>query len=227
MALKKISLMTVILLAGCGKIPTSEFKLGQAVNFKASALSQYEKKNLTDLCESLRIKFNKFSQTSGLKLNFEFDVGRKSCEAESLGPLASVTVTLEESAGGYRFKEQNGLNFIYSDPETHQTGVMGLICGESSTNDSNLRQQSEDIVSTFTLSPPREECAPTAGEVCIRIDTAMKASDGSHRLGRQDWIKFNIDERHGRYGFFTERRTRSTALCGAEQHSETVAILKN
>src|SRR5690606_2724993 len=120
----------------------------------------------------------------------------------------------------------SGLNFIYADPETHQSGIMGTICGGASSNITNQRQQSDDQFLVFTFNTPTTECAPTADEICIRIDTASRVSNDEFRLTSREWIKYRVNDTQAKFGYFLERRTLSTALCGQDQQSETVAILK-
>ncbi|MGE3608200.1 MAG: hypothetical protein AB7I27_01335 [Bacteriovoracaceae bacterium] len=220
--------LLLFLLMGCGKISStnSSFTLREQRSYSPLIASADVKAELAVICNALAAKVNVLPQVLGS--SFVFSLSTKSCEQSQLQAPQDVEVVIQRPVSNYVFKvKSSGLDFIYADVETPTSGQLGELCQRYANTLS-------PITNPFMLSNGNavwfsignfSECSPTTAERCVQLETG--AADGAQfKIHTKEWIKVRTDANYSRVGFFSQRTTISSSICGINGYTENKAVLK-
>jgi len=226
--MNKIILLTVLFASfGCGNDNMKVNNLlGETRAFSPAVMNDAERTRLTTICQALTAKAQALTQTNSQ--NLSFSVSQRECSAGAgflAGSVVTVPTTIVSNPPEFKLRRaDNGNPFVYADVETAESGIMRTVCSDlaTATNPRRLDNGTSLWVTTSDISTT--DCNPKGNEFCIQIETGTPNGE-NFDITTREWMKFQMDPALPRFGFFTERKTLTNALCGLNLSSQTQAIL--
>lgn len=222
--MKLLLLLTVLIVASCGKVEVDETasRVGESRSINPLIVNSSA---VSNICQALSQKV----PSSLINTQAIFSVSRKGCEETNGGVATDITTTIQNSINGFRFVQANGNIPYFGDIETLESGTMSPICTQLSTGSliSPIQNGNEyTYYSTSTINPDDCDKRPEVNEVCILVEKASGAGNGQAIVHTKEWIRFNLETNQGRVGFFTFKRQFTSASCIDGKTTENVSILK-
>ncbi len=218
-----ILVVSLIFLMSCGKVepvPGSGNGVGETKKTEALLIDDSSKATIIQICDALKQKAFILSQLVGIP--YVFNYSEKKCDEESLSIPLNANVKITSSAAGYKFIQDDGTYFQFSDVETDELGVMTKICAEARSEtslSSPVKASDGNYIFFQTSGISASDCTANSGEACIFLQigspvtsaTATAAETTEASIHTKDWIKFNVTD--PRIGFFTMRKVVTQADC--------------
>ncbi len=217
-------LLLALLAAACGKTENTGNKLGELRTYSPLAVSATDRTRLGAICQALNQKASLLGQF--LNTNFAFEVQTSECDRTSSGVTENV-VLQRDLAGRYVFKKvPSGLDFVFPEVETDVSGSLAQICPDLANLENPKRLANGNVLWFSATDVSSADCASTATEFCVRLETAAPQGNGSYKVHSKEWIRFRIDPNLAKYGFYTSRKLLSSAFCAVNEVREVRATLK-
>ncbi|HXH74234.1 MAG TPA: hypothetical protein VNJ08_04670 [Bacteriovoracaceae bacterium] len=226
--MNKLILLTVLFMSfGCGNDHAKVTNLlGETRAFSPVVMSDAERTRLTTICNALTTKAQALAQVN--TQNLSFSVSQRECSAAAgflAGSVVIVPTTITANPPEFKLRRaDNGNPFVYADLETSESGIMKTVCAELATATNPRRLDNGTSIWITTSDISTTDCNPKGNELCLQIETGTP-NGTNFDITTREWMKFQLDASLPRYGFFTERRTLTNALCGLNLTSQTQAIL--
>ncbi len=221
----KTILPILVLALGCGRMDigkSSGGTLGAVRVLNAVPVDPSELTRLTAICGAIAQKTSTIAAL--VNTSYVFNYSQKECGNVTV-PAQDGNVLLLQSGGGYSFKTGSGLDFIFTDVETTNSGSMSKICSSLSGLQNPLAMGNGNYVWISTNST--QNCNPGSNQGCVQLDVGVPTTTtNSYKIISTEWIKFNLAAAPTRQGFFTERRIITNVSCSNNQFSDKTAVLK-
>jgi hypothetical protein len=221
------SLSLLLMVLSCGKSEIiSETGIGETKSSMPISISSNELANFTAICQAISQK------TAALPAfvngQYVFSVSKKECNESQFAAPSDMTTILENRNGSYKFVENTGNYFYFSDVETTEYGTMSKICekikmGEAISSPINFGSESL-FFSMIGISS--EDCNTLPNQMCVLIQKGTSVSDGQSRIHTKEWIRFDLSKTSGKLGFFTLKKTLTSNGCPTGDSQGSKAILK-
>ena len=226
--MKLTLLMTIFLLSSCGKINLPKDSKLATLNSLTSmpmVVGSSEHSKIKEICDALQVK--SVTINSLINSDYVFSNTSKQCSDTSFSPMADANVKMVNQSGSLKFSEGNNL-FYFSDVETIDTGVLGLICQKLDNLASPIALDATNLL-YFTASDfLSNDCQNEPTQRCLKIERALKVAvsktEDKGRVHTREWIKVRLDQ--PRIGFFSYRKLISEAGCVDGQYFGRTATLK-
>ena len=215
--------LLLILSSSCGQYSV-DAGLGGVKSTNPVTVEGDDLRKIQSICDALAKK-NAASLVNTVAV---FDYSKRNCAEKNLSKPASVTTTIAGQFDNYKFIQSNGVSPYFSDIETLNKGLMANICASLNQEGgvkSPIKENGSYLYFT-TRGINADQCSAGGDEVCILLERGNEFSEGQVGLHTRDWVRFNLDERQGRVGFFTMRRQVTSGPCAVDETQETVAFLK-
>jgi hypothetical protein len=226
--MKLTLLMTIFLISSCGKINLPEDSKLATLNSLTSlpiVAGSSEHSKIKEICDALQVKSVTIS--SLVNSDYVFSNTSKQCSDTSFSPIADANVKMINQSGSLKFSEGNNL-FYFSDVETIDTGVLGLICQRIDNLVSPIALDSTNLLYFTALDFVSNDCQNEPNQRCLKIERAVKVSVSKTlekgRVHTREWIKVRLDR--PRIGFYSYRKLISEAGCIEGQYFGRTATLK-
>ncbi|HXH29590.1 MAG TPA: hypothetical protein VNJ01_02145 [Bacteriovoracaceae bacterium] len=222
----KISfLILVSVLASCGEIKKSGNSVGEIRTFSPVTVDQNSAGRIATICQALAQKSQVLAQA--LNTAHTFEVNQTDCAGAPIdsGP---TEVRIQKNANGeYVFRRtSDGLDFVYPDVETATSGIMSRLCANQEQLVNPFKIENDQVVWFRATGTSSEDCRPTSDELCILLETATPEYPGSYKIHTKEWVTFRVNTLKEKLGFFSQRKTVSSSICGLNQSRQIKATLK-
>lgn len=214
-------LLLTILAVSCGEYKTldgASERVGdlRQVTGENAAASRLDRENMVQVCNALAIK----KSVLGTALNsvHTFSTSQSDCEGNNIGS-GNVNVVLQSGLSGFVFKRQtDGLDFIFPNVETHDSGVFADICNDISDLSNPVRKEgSSDITYFNTTSISSSDCSPASGEICVKVEKAFLQGTTA-QVHTKEWLRVRVSSPDNKYlGFVTQRKKVTQSFCGRNE----------
>lgn len=217
--MKVLLLLTLMALVSCGQHEgESTMRLGQVRTVAPIALGSENVTRLTTLCNALTQKVQQLALTTTASMTF--DVRESQCGGTVVSSRQPAEV--KGTAPAFFFSKTDeghvGEAFVFYSIETNQSGVMGTICGSLSNPTVPLVNGGKAL--WFSTVSTRD-CVAGTNEMCIFIETGLPTGKADeYKITGEDWMKFQLNPGHPRYGYFIDRKTLSSAGCADDKLTE-------
>jgi hypothetical protein len=135
-----------------------------------------------------------------------------------------VPATIQKVGANFFFKKADGMDFLFPNLETTNTGLFPDICSSLAGLSNPIIGQNEvTFISTLGINPG--DCAPAFGEVCVKLEKAF-VQGSSAVVHTKEWIRVRTPSVQGLVGFFTFRKKVSKSFCPEGQTITSSATLK-
>lgn len=221
--MKAIGFAILIALFSCGRHEGDTPRLGEVRTFAPIALDSENTVRLTTLCNALAQKIQQLALTGTAAMTFT--VSESKCGGASVSSRRPVEV--KGTAPAFFFSRTDeghvGETFVFNGIETNQTGVMGTICG----NLTNPRIPLPDRGGAIWYSTvSTRDCVAGADEMCIFFETGSPTGKSDeYKITGREWMKFQLNPGHPRYGYFIDRKALSSSECAENKVTEIRAQL--
>jgi hypothetical protein len=222
-----ISLSFLLMVLSCGKSEViSETGIGETKSSMPISISSNELTSLTAICQAISQKTS--ALPSFVNGQYIFTFSKKECTESTFGSSSDMTTILENKNGSYKFVENSGNYFYFSDVETTDDGSMSKICEKIKTGEpisSPITFGTESLF--FSLGGiSSEDCNTLANQTCVLIQKGTSVSEGLSRIHTKEWIRFDLSKTSGKLGFFTLKKTLTSNGCATGDSQGSKAILK-
>jgi len=224
--MKYFNLITLFAFISCGRVENtvSSSRIGEIRTVQsASRLSSTDQSNLQIICDALtRVQA---VLPSAVNSTHSFLATQADCTGKKIEE-GTVSVVIQAASSGFVFRRQDGLDFLFPKFETSSQGELSTICtalGGSPTNPIFSSDGSATFFSTIGLS---SDCPYVTGESCVLIEKAVPDGELSYRITSREWIRFRLDPRIAKTGFFSFRRKVAQSYCPQGQSIKFEATLK-
>lgn len=227
--MKALILLILLFAVSCGRtdsIGVSDTSLGQVRSISSlSIVSSLDQQNVNAICQALSQKSQILSFAVGS--SHTFMTAQADCGGTGAGS-SSQEVVIVSNNGNYVFKRKSdGLDYIFSDVETHTNGVIADLCSGGDDNVLSNPEVSGDRGTFFSTAVSRADCPAVAGETCLYIERGTVSQDRTQILiNSQEWIRIRTNLSASKSGFFTYRKRFAKAFCSQGQFISTTATLQ-
>jgi hypothetical protein len=214
-----------VLSISCG----SEYKIGGRSGSSVGAtrslapvtVSQTERANLTTICNALAQKESQLNTIAGS--TFSFQASQSDCEGNVISS-GVLNVVLQNALGEYVFRRSDGVDFIFPNVETTDSGMLAQVCPNVS-NISNPIQAGQDFLYVSAFEG-MSDCPSVSGELCVRVERAS-AADSSAVVHTVDIMRVRLPQANARYaGFFSLRKRLARSFCAQNEFIYQEATIK-
>lgn len=219
-------LLLTFLIVSCGKYESevSRNLIGETRSATALTVSSSDRNNLASICGALVQKSTILPSIVGTT-NFLFTTIQSDCEGETV-VNADINVVVQNSGGGLVFKKSiDGLDYIFPEIETQNSGLLAGVCSDLSTF-SNPRLEGSSATWITTSGISSNDCTPLNGEICVMVEKGNLNNDQTYTVHTKEWMRVRVSSTEGKLGFFTERKRLTQSICGINKSQISRAILK-
>ncbi len=221
-------LLLSILAVSCGEYKTmggASDRVGdiRQVTGQDAAASRLDRDNMVKVCNALARKESILM--TALNSIHTFSTSQSDCDGNSIGS-GNVNVVLQSGLSGFVFKRQSdGLDFIFPNVETADSGVLADICADISDLSNPVKGETE--VTYFTTSAiSSSDCAPSSGEICVKVEKAF-FQGSTATIHTKEWLRVRVSSPDNKYiGFVTERKKVTQSFCGRNEALKFQASLQ-
>ena len=217
----------MLLLASCGDtLPGSGSinRVGETRSLlnTSVAVSGLDRQNIISLCSALSQKESILPTT--VNSTHIFSISQTDCGGR-LTETGDVGVTIQ-NVGGYVFRRNDNLSFIFPEVETATTGILKEVCASVTLpNLANPLRTTSDVLYFGTLGIGPVDCPPRSGELCILLERGL-VQGTSAVIHTQDWIRIKVNPLEEKLGFFSYRKRITKSFCAPNQTQTFTATLK-
>lgn len=222
----KLSLLLLsFALVSCGEYKNqglAQNKVGDILPVIAnSPANGSDRANVSAICNALAQKSNILG--TALNSTHTFFASQQDCSGNQMG-AGDVETVIQSNGSNFVFKRKSdGLDFIFPNVETPDSGVMAEICN----NLSNLTNPvvGNEITYFTTTGISSNDCPTASGEICIAIRKAF-AQGNTAQVHTKEWMRVRVAGTQGRVGFFTHRKKVTQSFCAQNEALIFQATLK-
>jgi hypothetical protein len=203
----RLSILVILILAvACGKMGEPTSGIGEEMGREVSQVSAADVASVKVICEAL-MKKNALAQTLQ-NTSYSFLVAKKECQDSIFGDKVEVPVIIKNSNDGYVFKQVDESLFYFPQIETHNSGVMEVLCKE--VENLKIPVRIADNYVFFTVNSP--DCPFGKNEMCISFKKGLLNKETQKiKIHTSEAVRFRLIE--PRVGFYTYRKLLSQSTC--------------
>jgi hypothetical protein len=224
--MKFFLMLTLVVSASCGRIenPISASGIGELRTISAlSGVLASERTNLQLICDALaRVET---ILPSAVNTNHTYLAGQTDCAGKFI-ENSNINVVIQAVNSGYVFRRQDGLEFLFPVFETASKGEVSSLCSALATNLTNPVVRENGSAVFFRTTGISANCPDVPGERCILLEQALPEGSLSYRIVSREWIRFRVDPRLTKAGFFSYRQRIARSYCPQNQGLVFEASLK-
>lgn len=224
--MKRFLILPLFALVACvSESESTKDSVGNIRTFDPVMSTFEDQERLRAICQSLSVKESQLNILSSTNREYTFSYAQKNCDDSSMPAMKDVVTTIKKNGASYFFSPKNNEAFAFSDVETTYEGAMKQVCRFGGATESPLRDTDASSVAVWwTTFVSSEHCRPSAGALCIHLQTGTSKDGRNYKVTKDEWIKFKLQNENE--GFFIERKLAASAGCTNGRTLEIKAQLK-